>query len=61
MDGVLNLGPHAWFIWMAYAVVFATIAGLVAWVVLDTRAQRAAIRRLEERGARRRSATEAAP
>ena len=57
----MDLGPHAWFIWTAYAVVFATILGLVAWVVLDTRAQHAAIRRLEERGARRRSASEAAP
>jgi len=56
----MDLGPHAWFIWLSYIAVFATLAGLVAWVVLDTRAQRRALRALEERGARRRS-TEAAP
>lgn len=51
----MDLGPHAWFIWSAYAVTLGTIAGLILWVVVDTRAQRRAIAGLEARGARRRS------
>ncbi len=52
----MDLGPHAAFIWASYAVVTATIAGLILWLAMDGRRQRAALKALEERGVRRRSA-----
>jgi len=52
----MDLGPHAAFIWTSYAAVFLGIALLVAWIVLDGRRQRAALKDLEVRGVRRRSA-----
>jgi heme exporter protein D len=51
----MDLGPHAAFIWAAYAVVTAVLAGLIAWLVLDGRRQQRLIDALEARGVRRRS------
>lgn len=51
-----GLGPHAGFIVAAYGLAGLTVAGLVLRSVLDYRAQKAALARLEARGARRRSA-----
>jgi heme exporter protein D len=42
----------------AYAVTATVVGGLIAWVVWQARARAAALARLEERGARRRSAPE---
>jgi len=53
----MDLGPHAAFIWASYAVVTATIVGLIVWLAADGRRQRAALKALEERGVRRRSAS----
>ncbi|MFO1150259.1 MAG: heme exporter protein CcmD [Alsobacter sp.] len=50
------LGDHAGFILAAYVLAGLTVAGLVARAALDYRAQKAALARLEARGARRRSA-----
>jgi heme exporter protein D len=50
------LGDHAGFIIAAYGLAGLTVAGLIARAVLDYRAQKAALARLEARGARRRSA-----
>jgi heme exporter protein CcmD len=50
-----SLGEHAGFILAAYVLAALTVAGLVARAMLDHRAQKAALARLETRGARRRS------
>ena len=56
MDLFGNLGPHAQFIVIAYAIAAATMAALIGWVWLDYRAQKAALDDLESRGITRRSA-----
>jgi heme exporter protein D len=52
----MNLGPHAAFIVAAYAAAVAVVAGLVAWVALDFRAQKRVLGDLEAHGVTRRSA-----
>ncbi|AGK59584.1 heme exporter protein CcmD [Hyphomicrobium denitrificans 1NES1] len=52
---LMDLGPHAAFIWISYAAVTFVVAGLVAWLIFDGKKQAAAIDALEKRGARRRS------
>lgn len=56
MSLALDMGPHAAFIWTAYAVVALGIGALIAWVVIDGRRQRRALEALEAQGVRRRSA-----
>jgi heme exporter protein D len=51
----MDLGPHAAFIWAAYAIVAAVLAGLVGWLVIDGRRQQRLVDALEARGVRRRS------
>ena len=51
----MDLGPHAAFIWAAYATVAVVLAGLVGWLVLDGRRQQNLVAELEARGVRRRS------
>ncbi|MCB1483384.1 MAG: heme exporter protein CcmD [Hyphomicrobium sp.] len=52
----MELGKHAVFIWASYAAVFAVVAGMLCWLVADSRRQRKALSDLEKRGVRRRSA-----
>jgi heme exporter protein D len=52
----MDLGPHAGFILAAYAIALAVVAGLIAWVVLDHRAQLRILEDLERAGVTRRSA-----
>jgi len=52
----MDLGPHAAFIVIAYTVVCAIVALLVAWVVSDYRRQLRTLRQLEAEGVTRRSA-----
>ena len=52
----MDLGPHAGFILAAYAIALAVIAGLIAWIVLDHRAQLRILEDLERAGVARRSA-----
>lgn len=49
-------GAHLGFVAAAYAVTGLVLAGLLAWLVLDGRRQRAQLADLEARGIRRRSA-----
>ena len=56
-----DLGPHAAFIVAAYAVTFAAVAALAAFIVADDRKQRRLIADLEARGIRRRSVSAASP
>ena len=51
-----NLGPHAHFILIAYAIAVLTVAALIGWVWLDYRAQKRALGEMEARGVTRRSA-----
>jgi heme exporter protein D len=52
----MNLGAHAAFILVSYAAAIVVVAALVAWVVVDFRAQRRALGDLEAHGVTRRSA-----
>ena len=49
-----DLGPHAAFIWAAYAVTFVAVAGLVGLIVQDDRRQRQLLADLERQGITRR-------
>jgi heme exporter protein D len=51
-----NLGPHAVFIWGAYALTFFAVGILAASILIDDRQQREALAELERRGIKRRSA-----
>jgi heme exporter protein D len=51
----MDLGPHAAFIIAAYAAAVIVLGGLIAWVLLDYRAQRRKLADLDARGVSRRS------
>ena len=51
-----TLGPHAAFIVTAYGAAALIVLSLIAWVMLDYRAQKRALGKLEARGVTRRSA-----
>jgi heme exporter protein D len=51
----MDLGPHAAYIWSAYAAVGIGLAVLIIWLVHDGRRQQRLIDELEARGVRRRS------
>ncbi|KAB2944148.1 MAG: heme exporter protein CcmD [Hyphomicrobium sp.] len=52
----MDLGPHASFIWSAYAIVVLVIGALIAWLVVDGREQERRLVDLAARGVKRRSA-----
>ena len=49
-------GAHAGFILAAYLLAAVVLVAMIAWIVIDGRAQRRRIADLEARGVRRRSA-----
>jgi heme exporter protein D len=49
----MDLGPHAAFIWLAYAIVGVVVALLIVWLVADGRKQASEIEALQKRGIRR--------
>jgi heme exporter protein D len=51
----MDLGPHAAFIIIAYAVALIVIGGMIAWIMADYAIQRRTIGELEARGVKRRS------
>ena len=51
----INLGPHADFIVAAYAVAALVLLSMIGWVVLDHRAQKRNLAKLETQGVTRRS------
>jgi heme exporter protein D len=53
---MLDLGPHAAFIFAAYGVTLVAVAALALFIVEDDRKQRRLIAELERKGIRRRSA-----
>lgn len=52
----MDLGTHASFIWAAYALTALVIAALFSWLLVDGRRQSAALKDLDARGVKRRSA-----
>jgi heme exporter protein D len=56
MDFGIDLGPHASFIWLSYAIVTVVVGGLIAWLVLDGREQERRLAEFAARGVKRRSA-----
>jgi heme exporter protein D len=52
---LLDLGPHAAYIWASYAIVAVVLAGLAAWLVVDGRHQQRLLDELDARGVKRRS------
>ncbi len=55
MSAMLNLGPHASFIWAAYGVTLVAVAALAIAIVTDERRQLRLLADLEKQGIRRRS------
>ena len=53
---MIDLGPHAGFIVAAYALAVAVVGSLIAWIVVDHRAQLRILDDLERAGVTRRSA-----
>jgi heme exporter protein D len=51
----MDLGPHAGFIWAAYAITAIVVAALVMRAILQEGGQRRILARLEAQGIRRRS------
>ncbi len=49
----MNLGPHANFIFAAYGIAAITLGALIAWVLIDYRAQRKIVRDLESQRRKR--------
>ena len=56
MNAMMELGPHAGFIWAAYGVAVLVLGALSAWIQFDARRQRNLLVDLEARGITRRSA-----
>lgn len=52
----MDLGPHAGFIIISYAICLAVVFGLIAWVILDRRRQEADLAELAKQGINRASA-----
>ncbi len=55
---MFDLGPHAGFIWAAYASAAVCVGGLILWAWAGERGQRQRLADLERRGLKRRSQQE---
>jgi heme exporter protein D len=54
-DHVVDLGPHAGFIEIAYGFAALIVAVMIVWIVVDHRRQTRSLAELEARGLTRRS------
>lgn len=52
---MIDLGPHAAFIWASYAIYAVVLAGVIGWLVWDGSRLKARLADLEARGVSRRS------
>lgn len=50
-----DMGPHAAFIWLAYAIMAAVLGALIAWLILDGRKQSRLLAQFDARSTSRRS------
>jgi len=53
---MIDLGPHAAFIWLSYGAALLVVAGLVLWAFGGEARNRAKLAEMERRGIVRRSA-----
>lgn len=53
---MIDLGPHAGFIFWAYAGVVIGVAGVILYTLWDARHVKARLKTLDDKGIRRRSA-----
>jgi len=53
---MIDLGPHAAFIWLSYAAALLVVAGLMLWAFGGEARHRAKLAEMERRGIVRRSA-----
>jgi heme exporter protein D len=53
----MDLGPHAAFIWSAYAAEALVLAVLIGWLIYDGRRQKQQLADLERRGVTRRGSS----
>jgi heme exporter protein D len=53
---MIDLGPHATFIWASYAMVVLVLAVLIVWAYASESRQRRLLAELESKGIVRRSA-----
>ena len=51
----MDLGPHAAFIWISYAIFAAVLATLIGWLWRDGQDQQQRLARLEAQGIKRRT------
>ncbi len=51
---MMDLGPHAAFIWAAYGAVAIVLAGLLGWLLIDGRRQQRLLDEIEADSGRRR-------
>jgi heme exporter protein D len=58
---MIDLGPHAAFIWLSYAAALLVVAGLMLWAFGGEARQRAKLAEMERRGIVRRSARRGDP
>ncbi len=56
MNALMDLGPHAGFIWAAYGAAALVLGALTVWIQFDARRQRQLLADLEAKGITRRSA-----
>ncbi len=52
---MIDLGPHAAFIWASYAIYAAVLVGVIGWLVWDGARLKLRLAELEARGVSRRS------
>lgn len=52
---MIDLGPHAAFIWLSYGAALIVVAGLMLWAFTGEARNRAKLAELERRGIVRRS------
>jgi len=48
---MIDLGPHAAFIWLSYGAALLVVAALIAWAFVGEARARAKLAELERRGA----------
>ncbi len=57
----MDLGPHAFYIWTSYGVVFALLVVIIFWLIYDGHRLARIYKDLEERGVTRRSSKASSP
>lgn len=53
-SSMMDLGPHAIYIWASYGAVALSLGALIVWIVMDGRAQRRRLSALQAQGVTRR-------